>query len=428
MVFAQNEENITIHIIGENTYSRFGNQVLVAGIWHYVNITTSDQDFQTLNLKFYSGKSIPSEGQRDETNYYEWQYNKNNENPWIDIKKYDNREYINSTRSIEYENNYSFCVGIQDTFPSQPKFYHENWTLEVYFDTNKIYSETVVVEKPTAGFAKSHGDIIIFNIDPFTEMDAYGHDYFRIDNIGNLPLSIDVDFGSHNNIIEYNVSEILSQNTSMKFDPVIIHSESWPPGKKDIEGTIKGEIPSFLIIPVATLTFGTSFGIDSPILRVVSAHANYQLEEFKEENETITFQYQKNLKMSENEIKDIKVYFSGNGIINFDLKSENITILKVISDNNEVNTPFLISSTDISEHIVTIKIQAIKETNNAFLRYFVEIRGEIKEYETAITVSPPQSIQEEGIKLDVILIIVIILIIFLVIGYMVKTHLKYSRR
>ena len=247
-------------------------------------------------------------------------------------------------------------------------------------------------------------------------------------NTGNIPLRIDVDFGSYNNIFEYNVNTILSQNNSMQFDPVIIHSESWPPGKKDIEGTITGEIPSSLIIPVATLTFGTSFGIDSPILRVVTAHANYQLEEFKEENETITFQYQKDLKMSENEIKDITVYFSGDGVINFDLESENITILKVLSNNNEVNTPFLISSTDTSEHIVTIKIQATRETNNANIRYFVEINGEIKEYETAITVNPPQLTQEGGIKLDFLLIIVIILIICLVIGYMVKTHLKYCRR
>ena len=254
---------------------------------------------------------------------------------WQDIQKYGDREYINSTHSIKFENNYSFCVGIEDTFPAQPKFYHENWTLDVYLDTIKIYSETVVVEKPTAGFAKSHGDIIIFYVDPFTEMDASGHDYFRIDNTGNIPLRIDVDFGSYNNIFEYNVNTILSQNNSMQFDPVIIHSESWPPGKKDIEGIIKGEIPSSLIIPVATLTFGTSFGIDSPILRVVTAHANYQLEEFKEANETITFQYQKDLKMSENEIKDITVYFSGDGVINFDLESENITILKVLSNNNE---------------------------------------------------------------------------------------------
>ena len=88
LVFAQDEENVKIHIIGEKTYSRFGNHVVVAGIWHYFNITTDNQDFQILDLIFYSGKSIPSTGQRDETNYYEWQYNKNNENPWQDIQKY----------------------------------------------------------------------------------------------------------------------------------------------------------------------------------------------------------------------------------------------------------------------------------------------------------------------------------------------------
>ena len=75
--YAQDNATIKIHIIGEQTQTRFGSPVVIAGIWHYFNVTTNDQDFQILNLKFYSGKSIPSEGQRDETNYYEWQYNKN---------------------------------------------------------------------------------------------------------------------------------------------------------------------------------------------------------------------------------------------------------------------------------------------------------------------------------------------------------------
>lgn len=427
-VSAQNGENVYIHIVGERTYTRFGTQAMIAGIWHFINVTTDTQDFQELNLKFYSGESMPNEGERDESNYYEWQYNNDDEIPWTDVKKYGSREYINITRSVKYANNYSFCVGIKDTLPSQPKFYNENWTLEVYLDDSRIHTENVVVEKPTSGLAKSHGDIILFNVDPFTKMNATGHDFFRIENTGNLPLSINVDYNYYNDIIKYSVNEIVTANNSMKFDPIIIHSESWPPGIKDIEGTIKGEIPNNLIIPVGTVTFGTSFGIDAPILRVVAAHANYEIEEFKKENGTITFQYQKTMKMSENEIKDIKVYISGDGIINFDIKSEDLTILKVFSNDNEVNAPFLISSTDTSEHIVTIRIKATKETNNANLRYIVEINGEIYEYDTAITVNPPQASHEGIIKLDLLLIIVIILIICLVIGYMVNTHLKYSRR
>lgn len=426
-VSAQNEESIIIHIPGELTHTRFDHQVVVAGVWHYFNVTTETQNFQELSLKFFSGKSIPNEEDKDETNYYEWHYNKNNEVPWIDIKKYGNREYINTTRSIKNGNIYSFFIGIKDTLPPQPKFYNENWTLETYVDGDKTLTENIVVEKPTVGLAKSHGDIILFKIDPFTKMDAYGNDYFRIENTGNLPININVDYKSYNDIVEYSIdNSIVSRNNNMKFDPVIIHSESLPPGKKDIDGTINGKIQSDIIIPVASVTFGTSLTIDAPILRIVAAHANYELEEFIEKN--MTFQYQKTLKMSENEIMSIKTYISGNGIVDFNLKSENISILSVLSNNKEVNIPIIISSTDKSEHGLTIRIKALKETNNARLQYILDIDGEIYEYETSITISPPQSQEEEGIKLDFLIIIVIVLIICLVIGYMVNTHLKYSRK
>ena len=425
-VTAQNEETVKIHMLGEKTRTRFNNQVIVAGIWHYFNVTLDTQDFQELNLKFYSGDIIPNEGDRDDTNYYEWQYNKNNENPWIDIKKYDGRDYINSTRCAKNANNYSFCVGVKDALPSQPTFYHKNWTLEVYIDGDKVRSEKVVVEKPYVGIAKTHGDIIIINVDPFTKMDALGNDYFRIENTRNIPLIITIDYGLSKDTLEFlDYDTKISPYNNVVVDGITIHSEAWPPGKRDVEGTISGEVPSSYIIPVATVTFGTSIGLDAPILRIVAAHGNYELEEFPG---NITFQYQKTLEMSEGEIKNITTYVSGNGDINFDLRSENLSILKVFSEDNEVNAPFVISSTNTSEHVVTIRIKAIRETSIAYLHYIVEIGGEIYEYDTLIAVSPPQSSQEEVITLDFLLIIAIVVIICLVMGYMIHTHLKYRRR
>ena len=427
-VSAQNEETVKIHMLGERTRTRFDNQVIVAGIWHYINVTLDAQDLQELNLKFYKGTtSIPNEEERDETNYYEWKYDKNNETPWIDVRKYGEREYINITRSTVTSDKYSFCVGIKDTLPSQPTFYHENWTLEAYKDGDKVHSEKVVVEKPYVGIAKTHGDIIIFNVDPFTKMDVLGHDYFRIENTRNIPLIITINYGVSKDILEFlDYDTKISPYAATIVDGILIHSQAWPPGKSDIEGTISGEVPSSYIIPVATVTFGTSIVLDAPILRIVAAHADYELiEEFPGD---ITFQYQKTLKMSEGEIKDITTYISGNGIINFDLRSENLTISKVFSEDNEVNTPFVISSANTSEHVVTIRVKAIRETSNARLHYVVEIGGEIYEYATFITVSPPQSSEEEVITLDFLIIIAIVVIICLVIGYMINTHLKYSRR
>ena len=44
------DENITvnIHLLGETTRTRFGSPVIVAGVWHYINITLQNQVPQTL--------------------------------------------------------------------------------------------------------------------------------------------------------------------------------------------------------------------------------------------------------------------------------------------------------------------------------------------------------------------------------------------
>ena len=424
-VSAQNDVTIEIKIIGEEPRMRFNTQVVVAGIWHIFNVTTEPQNIQELHLIFYKGTAIPDEVDRDETNYYEWEYDKNSQTPWMDIQKYGGREYINATGSTKNQNNYNFMVGIQDTLPTEPQFYHENWTLDVYEDGDKSHSENVVVEKPTIGLAKTHGDIIIFNVDPFTEMDATGHDYFRIANRGNIPLEIVADYGAYDDILSYGVyCTTVSADSSCTFDSIVIHSESLKPGITDFVGTVIGEVPIAYIVTVAPYSFATSVGVAAPTLKIVSAYANYELESL---TENITFQYKKSLELNEGDIKDITVYISGNGQLTLNLRSENITILKVSSEGIETSTPITITSSNTSAHNITIRIKAIRETSSAYLHYDLEIGEEQKTYSTQINVGPP-ALSSEGISLDMTQIIMIAVIIFLVLGYIVFSQMKYRRR
>ena len=92
-VSADNDVDINIHIIGEKTQIRFANPVIVAGIWHYINITLESQELQELSLKLYNGSSIPNLDERDETNYYEWKYDENSQQ-WTDLNEYGGYTYI----------------------------------------------------------------------------------------------------------------------------------------------------------------------------------------------------------------------------------------------------------------------------------------------------------------------------------------------
>ncbi|PIV70191.1 MAG: hypothetical protein COS08_01560, partial [Euryarchaeota archaeon CG01_land_8_20_14_3_00_38_12] len=60
---------IDIRIPDESPRQAFDRPVLVAGVWHYVNITL-EQSYSNVSIAAWKGGSAPME--RDYTNYYEW--------------------------------------------------------------------------------------------------------------------------------------------------------------------------------------------------------------------------------------------------------------------------------------------------------------------------------------------------------------------
>lgn len=425
-VSADDDINVNIHMIEEETRNLFGKPVIIAGIWHFINVTTDSQDLQELNLKLYSGSTAPDEENRDETNYYEWKYDTNSQQ-WIDVKEYDGYTYINDSICKKTNNIYSFCIGVNPNILSEGVDY-ENWTLDVYKDENSIYSESVVIEISKVGLAKTHGDEIIFNVSPFVEMEALGNDYFAVKNSGNIPIFVTVDYGSYyNDIIDITdlATKLIPGETSTY--NIKLYSESWKPETKQITGTISGKIPDSYIITTAPFTFPTSPGINAPDLKIYIGHANYRIDPNILDS-YITFQYVESLEMAEGEIKDIKAYISGDGNVKLGFRGVNLTIKKVFSENAETSSPISITSTNTSEHTVTVKVEALRENSIAYLYYDLEIDGNIRTYFTEITVGPPSESSSEGTTLDITLIMAILLIIFLVIGYMMYTHRKYRRR
>jgi len=84
-------------------------------------------------------------------------------------------------------------------------------------------------------------------------------------------------------------------------------------------------------------------------------------------------------------------------------------------------------STDTSEYVITVKIEAIRENKIGFLYYELETGGETQTFITQINVGPPSSGEQASSTVPIMAIIVIVCIL-LVIGYMISTHMKHRRR
>jgi hypothetical protein len=424
-VASADDVTLTIKMLQGEQQTRFNKSVLVAGVWHFVNITIN-QIIDELSLRFYKG-IILSTGNKNETNYYEWKYDKNNITIWNDVSGYA-VDYIKHDSCVKNNNTYSFCIGIKDAMPNIVDYY-ENWTVEVLKDGNTLYSESIVIEKPKTGVLLSKPSSINFYVDPFTVMDAQGDNFFKIGNIGNIPLYVNFDNKRYSDIEFTDINKkFLPDDITTHY--VTVHSKSWPPGIKKIDIQLNGSYPhTYFVDTNATVTLYSSFVIDVPQLVIYVGHSNYRIDEIQ--GTGITFQYLEKLNMYEGEIRDISAYVSGNGATTVDVSADekNISMLKLFDGNTETRSPLSFVSTNTSERVIVATVEALGEGKTGILTYKVTSNGVSKVYTTQITIGPPVSHSKEiSTSSGLIIQIIVVIIILLVIIYMILSYVRSKKR
>jgi len=113
---------IDICIPDESPRQAFDRPVLVAGVWHYVNITL-EQSYSNVSIAAWRGGSAPIE--RDYTNYYEW---------WSDGWG-GNESYIDPSKCEKNGNTCSFYIGLDS------RAYSGNWTFNITAGSKYINKE-----------------------------------------------------------------------------------------------------------------------------------------------------------------------------------------------------------------------------------------------------------------------------------------------
>jgi hypothetical protein len=427
LVMADENIDISLQIPGEKKQTYDGKLILISGVWHYLNLTIANNP-EEIKIVLYKGNTTPNDKNFD--NYYEWRYIGNDPIQWQDLIKYNDYSYIKSENCKKTNNQYSFYIGISNYLPNIP-YYRENWTLEIYSNEEEVHVENIFVEVATSGLANSHGGTIIFNVDPFTEMDSSGSDYFILKNTGNVPLDISINYPKFNDFMEFTkYTETIPVSERADYH-LLVHSKSWQPQRISDEGEGYGGIPNDLIIDdfKAMVILQTQLGITIPVLYVIVGHSQYELVEIKDAG--ISFQYQRNVAMHEGEIEDLQVFISGNGEAILDIWSDekNVSIQKIITKNGQATSPLTITSTDTEEYIVTITVEAIRENQIGKIFYNLDTGGNSQTFTTTIEVGPPIPINEQLVNYSTSsMMFVVIGVIVVVIIYIAISQLKYKRR
>lgn len=421
---AADVSSLSIHIVDSQEQYRLNHPVLVAGVWHDINITM-DQVLDEVSLRLYRGINPPS-GTRNETNYYEWSYQDNDPINWEDLSGYSVR-YIKQDHCLRKETVYVFCIGIKDMLPNVVDYF-ENWTLEISHEGSVIHSERMVVEKPKTGISLAKPSSILFHVEPFTITDAQGDTFFKIGNKGNIPLRVSFDQEKYPEVSVIDIDKKFLPNET-KTHYVIVHSKSWPPGFKKTDIQITGLYDqSYFIDTNATVTLQTSFIIDMPQLVVYVGHSDYEIVEIQ--GTGIVFQYLEKLTMSEGEIRDITAYVSGNGAVTLEIwaDEQNLSALKIYDGTTEAYSPLSFTSTNTSERTIVVTVKALSERTTGVLSYRITGNGVTKTYTTQITIGPPATPDQETGSPASIMQIVVVIIILLVVIYMIVSYMRNRKR
>lgn len=426
VVTAADNVTVKISILDGKELTRFNKPELIAGLWHYVNLTIY-QTIDEFTLRVYKGDTPPTQN-KNITNYYEWEYDENTQLKWADISGYSTK-YIKPDSCTKNENVYSFYIGVDDTLPNIVDYY-ENWTLDVFSNGNQLHSDRLVIAKLNTGISMSKPASISFFVYPFTTMDAQGDAFFKIGNVGNIPVSLTIDYEQYDNIVE-----ITNFNTNISIDEVTthyitVHSKSWQP--KILEMTVEGvgSYPkSFFIDSDATVVLYPAFTIDIPLLRIHIGHNNYKINELS--GTGVTFQHLDQVTMYEGEIKEIKAYVSGDGAVNLDVRTDeqNIQLIKLYDHNTETSSPIMFTSSNTSERIITVRVKAISEGTTGVITYTLTSGGATQTYTTQITIGPPASSDDNDLSAspDFIGKIIVVMLVLIVVIYMVVSHLRHKR-
>jgi len=127
-------EAASTHHITSPVHMSVKNSILVAGDFHYVDVTLLN-DTEKICIIAFSGTTEPTPEDRSIQNFYRWEYDCG---VWWDASEY-NSSYMDPSKCYAENNTYSFYIGISN------KALPGNWTIKIRINNEETSSSSVNV-------------------------------------------------------------------------------------------------------------------------------------------------------------------------------------------------------------------------------------------------------------------------------------------
>ncbi len=364
-------ENFETHIIGESPLTDTqGRYRMVAGIWHQTDVYL-DSSANSVDIEMRFGDF----SEKDTTNYYHWRYSYGN---WSDVEY---GIYIDQGRCDRTGTLYSFFIGVDG------KVNYGLWNLTIKADGKEIYASEIAVEKPKVG-AEFHSADFMLWIAPFTSGIIDSKDkgqYLRIVDGGNTPLYYNITFSSFSDRINITGKKDVIHVKGETTQYIRFTADSWSPRIIKIKGTvIAGGL--YRIPTGSTASLISEVGSTFPIT-VYVGHSGYEL---TEEN-GFTIQRKRQISLDYNAEAELKIFLTGNGTANIDIRGDNCTIKELIYRGEKKSSPFYFTLSQDHEENISIRFRADVPNVTARVVYDIQYKGNESAYFTDVKVGPAPS-------------------------------------
>jgi len=372
--------DLDISIPGMNETMQAGKVLWIAGIWHYVNFTLSE-DVENVTIKF--AKVNPSE-EASVNNTYQWHHNTST-SEWKDML-YDH--FLKNKKCSRMGRNYSFYLGlIADA---------ENgvWKIIINVDGEKVAQELINVGQAMSGASLSGGDYY-FRGEPFTagtlDSSVYpssGH--ALVSNSGNVPMNITIEFENlweRFTVVNAVAGLLPDESRDLEITMVV---DSWSARKDSVKASVTLKPLYPVITGTVALTKQFQFNMR---MNLQIGHSGFAVADYGD----FTFQYEQKKMMNYTDTLDINAYISGDSNVILALDGENLNIVGLKVNDVEVENDFnLALQADKEEHIV-VSVKP-KRANTIGLMIF-EVSGsdiQTRDFTTEVQIGKkPKWYQEE---------------------------------
>jgi hypothetical protein len=331
--------DLSLHMLGEAPQFDGTTPVLVAGIWHEIDVNLTAAPSQNVTLQTF----LPGGSPIGPANTYRWEYNPVS-GTWTDPLY---NAFIRTDLSSESGPLVVFVVGVDADATVGI------WTLTASVGGSTVASETIEVQAAQVSYGLSTPDFT-FRVDPFANAQVSSQPanvYLRTINQGNVPLGMSLSFDTLQSAFSVvNPSNVAHLGSDARY---FLALSLGPLPPQVITVTARTNVTPLYVVPSAGASRIVAAVQQLFAITVEVGHSGYAIQTIG----NVVFQTLATVKATYASLTTWQVYLTGAQNVTLDVSASGVRLKGVFSGSNALAFPAPLPLAPTAELPLTVQIE-----------------------------------------------------------------------